>query len=47
MKVEENNKMSLSSLITSKFLIKDINKAIDGIRDGSISGRVIIDMINK
>ena len=47
MKVEENNKMSLSSLVTSKFLIKDINKAIDGIRDGSISGRVIIDMINK
>jgi S-(hydroxymethyl)glutathione dehydrogenase/alcohol dehydrogenase len=47
MKVEENNKMSLSSLVTSKFLIKNINKAIDGIRDGSISGRVMIDMINK
>jgi len=45
--VEINNNIDLSRLITSRFPLEEINKAIEGIKDGSIVGRVIIDMINS
>ncbi|NWH04968.1 zinc-binding dehydrogenase [Desulfobacter latus] len=46
-KLYENNKLKLNDLITDTFELKDINSAIDGIRNGTISGRCLIKMDNN
>ena len=40
----ENGKLPLNLLITDKFKLGDINKAIDGMRSGEITGRCLVDL---
>jgi len=39
-----NNKIKLNELISDEFSLNNINDAINGIRNGSVSGRVVINM---
>lgn len=44
MRMYNQGQLPLKELLTATYSLDDINKALDGMRDGSISGRVLIKM---
>ena len=44
LKLLANKKINFEGLITSRFSLKDINIAINTMRSGSSSGRIVIDL---
>ena len=44
MKLLKNKKINFDGLVTSRYSLDDINIAIDKMRSGSSSGRILIDL---
>ena len=44
MKLLTNKKINFEGLVTSRYSLDDINIAIDKMRSGSSSGRILIDL---